>query len=270
MKLTQTFFSLCSSQVKHSIFVAALLTLLTLAATASVPALAFDLAPNSLILTHTTKRYQSGDETIRATQNLVASHLGPVIALTDEPLESSTRWYALPLSKMTNEFHSDAGEHDLRVPEFTTTRAEPFSVTMAGGYLSACLGNSIRQLVASFLLEKTDAASLTIHLPMRAIYTGFINEEGHLTPSTPYQEASLDLSMDGLNLEQVIRLIDLNSRKEFLKETIEIAVTKGYVLEQISSADYDLKVFVDKEFVTQSGSDNGKKKVRLIFESAPL
>ena len=223
---------------------------------------AMDLADGSLILTHTSKYYHTDPETEATTQSLMQKAQGPIIALVQNPLATDREWYANPLSLIDHEFYSHAGEHQLT---FSTEKKE-WHVTVVGGYLTACLGRTLTGLVASFITDSKEATLLTIHLPMKGIFTGFILSNNKLVPQTPYQESILDSSMDGLNLSQVLKQVSPKELESFMRETIKIAIYQKSPMHKMPQENFFLEVRIQGKKIFELGNQKTFKKIRLSFE----
>lgn len=220
----------------------------------------FPLEQNSLILTHTSKHYQTGIETIRETQRLIAQNKGPVYALAQFSIQDDIDWYGLPLSFITKEFYSHAGEHKFR---FNDHSIKEWNIIVVGGYLSACLGRTLTSLIEEFTTKTNETKTLKINLPAKAIFTGYLKEKNELIPKTPYLESILDSSVDGLNLQEVLSTLPEESIFLFLKETLEISIFKKskklkYILDQFS-----IEVIIEKNQILLIGNNYSSKKVIL-------
>lgn len=222
-----------------------------------------ELSNHSLILTHTSKYYHTDPETEAATQNLMVKAQGPIIALVQNPLTTDTEWYGNPLSLIEYEFYSHAGEHKLT---FSSHKIQAWHVTVAGGYLTACLGRTLTNLVSNFILDSGRSKELTIHLPMKAIFTGFISNNHKLVPETPYKESILDSSMDGLNLSQVLGMVKPQELLTFMKETVLIAVYQKSPMHQMPQEKFDLEVKIRGKKLFELGNQKSDKKITLSFE----
>lgn len=225
--------------------------------------LAVILEQDALILTHTSRHYHTNSKTILKTQELIQNSKSEVIALVQNPLSLDDLWYGEPLSNITHEFYSHAGEHTLTFPE---KEAKEFHLTAVGGYLSACLGRTLSTLVREFIRNSGELKTLTLHLPMNGIFTGFIKKDQELIPKTPYQESILDSSMDGLNLEEVLTLIPEEALEPFLQETIIISIYQKSTMMDVSQSEFDLEVLVKNQKMWRWGSESSGKKIILNFE----
>ncbi len=226
----------------------------------SFTALGQQLSNHALILTHTSRYYHTSNETILATQELIQNAKGEVIALVQNPLSKDSDWYGLPLNRIQREIPSRAGEHKITFPLI-----HEVDLTVAGGYLSACLGRTLSDLISRFISESDQTSKLNIHLPMKAIFTGFVEKQNKLIPLTPYQESILDLSMDGLNLEQTLALVPEEQLKQFLAETIYIAVLDKSPMPKISKDRFSLKATLNGKQIYQIGNSS-LKEITLSFE----
>lgn len=224
----------------------------------SFSAWALELSPDTLILTHTSRYYHTNAETIYATENEIQKAT-TVIALAQFPIATDSDWYGFPLSKIQYEFYSHAGDHTLSFPKIS--KDGKFTVTVVGGYFSACLGRSLSTLIVNFLSDSGSILELIINLPMKAIFTGFIAKDGVLIPKTPYLESILDTSMDGLNLDEVLKLVAEKERSSFIKESIELAIFNR------SNASFSLEAKINGRTLYQNASMGNRKKILLNLTS---
>lgn len=227
----------------------------------SVKSWGLELVQNSLILTHTSRHYQTGAETISATQDLIRKSSGPVIALAQEPIAQDRDWYGDPLEKIRYEFFSHGGEHTLSFPK----SGDRFEVMAVGGYLSACLGRTLSTLVGNFIADSGSMKQLVIHLPMKAIFTGYVEKSHQLVPQTPYLESILDSSMDGLNLDQVLTRIPVRHWTPFMAESIDISIFQKSTMTSVSKDRFFLEAQIDHQVVFRTGNEKASKKITLDF-----
>lgn len=179
------------------------------------------LPDDALVVTHASRYYHTAVETEEATNDIVAEAISTgrkVFALGQSDVTTDSDWYTLRHAPNLVPLISRAGEHHLYPGHAAKT------VTVIGGYHSACLGRTLSELAARFI-EKSDGAVLEIRLPMRAIYTGFLfDSDRKLVPPTPRQESILDNSVDGLNLRTVTDAMTDSEWANFMYDSLRIAV----------------------------------------------
>ena len=221
----------------------------------------FVLANNSLILTHPSKYYHTDRQSKEVTQKLMRENQGPIYALAQWPIEEDKQWYALPIEMIDVEFYSRAGEHEFIFPK--DLKMNDFHVTLAGGYLSACLGRTLTGIVSEFILRKNQIETLHIHLPMKAIFTGFTLREGKLWPVTNKDESIFDDSVDAFNLNNALSFVE--KKTEFLQEAFHVALLRKYPMNKVDSHLYQIEVYLHEKFIfeLQDGTRNSVKKKQI-------
>lgn len=234
-----------------------------------------DLPDGAIVVTHATRYYHTNPETIAVTNSLLtlaatAGH--PIYALGQTAIADDPDWYTFRDDRLTHRFLSRAGEHDL----YPRTETATFSLTAMGGYHSACLGWTLSELTSRFL--DTNGSELTIRLPMRTVYTGFLfGADGQLKPHTPYDESILDDSIDGLNLNQATAAMDDLRWTDFLRVSLQIAVFDKAPMRRTDLASFEFQLLRDGRLLASfhgapdglhlSGKGSTRKIVRFNYTS---
>lgn len=226
------------------------------------------LQNDTLIITHASRHYHNNQQTIDFSHSLIRDFYlrkRPVFALVQNPLDQDPLWYATPLEYMTQTFYSHAGEHQLFISNIP---AQEIRIYVIGGYLSACLGRTVSELISSMVKSSPGPQKLIINLPMKGIFTGFLLDQyGQLVPGTPYLESILDDSIKGINFLQVWQSLSLSRKAWFLEQTLEIALFQKSSLRDHDLSLVDIEVYVGQQYFSFREEKNNKasKTIRLNF-----
>jgi hypothetical protein len=210
-----------------------------------------EVFPNrAIVVTHATRYYNTHEALIRATLQILdqaSVEKRPVFALADREIQIDPLWYGYSDQKITKSFVSLSGESDL-TPEFNRSEFEFVSI---GGYHSACQGHTISELAFRFLTRK-EAKLLTIRLPMKAIYTGYLwNQSGQLVPSHPEDEAKSDFTIDGLSLDESTAWMSDQRFSEFMLETLRWGILQKHPLSFLDSSAVRFQIVRDGRIVRE-------------------
>lgn len=199
------------------------------------------LMDNDLIVVHPSKYYHSNSKTIEYTNKLISNSTRSILTFQNDP-SSDPLWYVTRRSK--NSYYSRAGELDV---SFDTSNSK-IELNFAGGYLTSCLGRTVSEVIGAFLVYK-DLKELVINLKSKAIFTGHQVIENQLEPKTAYEESILDDTIDGVNLNRVLRFVNY---MDYTKEFISI----GFINKSpVSNLNLDSKLaYLNREILLNIGS----------------
>lgn len=202
------------------------------------------LKKDDLIVVHPSKYYHSDEQTIKETNTLTKNSTRSILTYQLVPSEDK-RWYINVDSHNQILLFSRAGEIDV---SFDQT-PEDISISLAGGYLTSCLGRTASHIVAAFF-EQSKKLKLNLYLHSKSIFTGHLLIGQELNPKTALEESILDDTIDGLNLFEVLRNANM---KAYLKE-----IAKTGILNKSPLVNLDIKVIFFKNGFFMK---HGKKKV---------
>ena len=212
-----------------------------------------------LIVVHPSKHYHTNPDTIIATNKLIQKFDRSVMLYQFEPADDPL-WYAD--LKLGNQIYvySRSGENKLSL----STKSSSIEITMAGGYLTSCLGRAVADVMATFLKSK-NLKTLKINLESAAIFTGHLKQNQSLVPKTPYAESILDDSVDGLNFSEVLLVLNGNNRSYF-SELLKIGFIKNAPM--MVKFDYNYRINVrlnHKSILTDTYTYQGVKDFKKII-----
>jgi len=188
-----------------------------------------------LIVVHPSKHYHTNPDTIIATNKLIQKFDRSVMLYQYDPSDDPL-WYADLNLKNQVYVYSRSGENKLAL----SAKSSSIEVTMAGGYLTSCLGRAIADVMATFLKSK-NLKTLKINLESSAIFTGHLEQNQSLVPNTPYAESILDDSVDGLSFSEVLSVLN-GDNKAYFAELLEIGFIKNAPM--MIQFDYNYKINV--------------------------
>lgn len=167
------------------------------------------LLNNDLIVVHPSRIYHTNAATIAFTNDLISKASRSILTYQNMPALDSN-WYITEPSE--NLVYSKAGELDMSFSDDVNN----IELNFAGGYLTSCLGRTISEIIATFVVHNK-LKTLTINLKSKAIFTGHQIIKDKLEPKTAYEESILDDTIDGITLNRVLRFTKVDYIEEFIR-----------------------------------------------------
>ncbi len=227
----------------------------------SLSSFAVAINNNDLIVVHPTTYYHSNSQTINYSNELV-KQMNSVLLFQKDP-RTNSKWYILRGINQT-EIYSVAGRF---TPEF---HEEKISVSAIGGYLTNCLGRASASLISS-VIDSKNVSQINLHLKTKGIFTGHLLERGVLVPLTPYEESTLDDTIDGLNLNEVLVSLSVKSAQQYLIDATRTGILRTYDLINTQNKNYEIKIFYKNRLIKSYSSVsksayNAAKEINIYFE----